>query len=120
MARPTPEQAALVPFPPYRAKRVLDLALLVVVAIPATCVGAVCAVAVRLTSPARDGVWRTPLSKVQVMPSLRPSKWQVEQEIPPTPIARSVVLKNSERPFLICAPSGLSAARGWCRRRNRR
>ena len=51
MARPTPEQAALVPFPPYRAKRVLDLALLVVVAIPATCVGAVCAVAVRLTSP---------------------------------------------------------------------
>ncbi|MEZ5208870.1 MAG: sugar transferase [Acidimicrobiales bacterium] len=51
MARPTPEQAALVPFPPYRAKRVLDLALLVVVAIPAACVGAVCAVAVRLTSP---------------------------------------------------------------------
>lgn len=37
--------------PPYRGKRVVDLALLVVAAVPALLVGAVAAVAVRLTSP---------------------------------------------------------------------
>ena len=35
---------------PYRAKRLFDLAVLVVVAVPALVVGAVCAAAVRLTS----------------------------------------------------------------------
>lgn len=37
------------PFPPYRAKRAVDLALLVVVAVPALLLGAACAVAVRLS-----------------------------------------------------------------------
>ena len=37
-------------YPPYRGKRVLDLVLLAVVAVPAIAVGAVCALAVRLTS----------------------------------------------------------------------
>jgi lipopolysaccharide/colanic/teichoic acid biosynthesis glycosyltransferase len=36
---------------PYRGKRLVDLALLAVVAVPAGLVGAVCALAVRLTSP---------------------------------------------------------------------
>ena len=36
---------------PYRGKRILDLALLTLVAVPATAVGLVCALAVRLTSP---------------------------------------------------------------------
>ena len=45
--------AALVlaqPFGPYRGKRIVDLALLAVVGLPALVLGAVCAVAVRLTS----------------------------------------------------------------------
>lgn len=37
-------------YPPYRGKRVFDLVLLAVVAVPAIAVGAVCALAVRLTS----------------------------------------------------------------------
>jgi len=37
-------------YPPYRGKRVIDLAVLALVAAPAALVGAVCAVAVRLTS----------------------------------------------------------------------
>ena len=36
---------------PYRGKRALDLGLLALVAVPATAVGLVCALAVRLTSP---------------------------------------------------------------------
>jgi len=36
---------------PYRGKRLVDLVLLVLVAVPATVLGAVCAAAVRLTSP---------------------------------------------------------------------
>lgn len=36
---------------PYRGKRGLDLALLAVVAVPAAAIGALCAIAVRLTSP---------------------------------------------------------------------
>ncbi len=39
------------PRPPYRGKRVVDLAVLVVVALPALVLGLVCALAVRLTSP---------------------------------------------------------------------
>jgi lipopolysaccharide/colanic/teichoic acid biosynthesis glycosyltransferase len=38
------------PYPPYRGKRAVDLVLLAIVAIPAAVIGAVCAVAVRLTS----------------------------------------------------------------------
>ncbi len=38
------------PAGPYRGKRALDLALLVLVCVPATALGAVCALAVRLTS----------------------------------------------------------------------
>lgn len=37
-------------FPPYRGKRLVDLAVLAVVALPAALVGVVCAVAVRVTS----------------------------------------------------------------------
>lgn len=37
-------------FPPYRGKRVVDLVLLFVVALPAVGIGLVCAVAVKLTS----------------------------------------------------------------------
>jgi len=37
-------------FPPYRGKRVVDLAVLAVVLAPATALGLVCALAVRLTS----------------------------------------------------------------------
>lgn len=36
---------------PYRGKRLLDLAILAIVAVPAAAVGAVCALAVRVTSP---------------------------------------------------------------------
>ena len=36
---------------PYRGKRAFDLVVLVVVAVPAAVLGAVCAIAVRLTSP---------------------------------------------------------------------
>ena len=50
MARPTPEQVALLPFPPYRGKRALDLVLLVVGVLPAALVGACCALAVACTS----------------------------------------------------------------------
>lgn len=37
-------------YPPYRGKRALDLAILVVLAAPAVAIGGVCAIAVRLTS----------------------------------------------------------------------
>lgn len=37
-------------YPPYRGKRAVDLVLVAIVAIPAVVIGAVCAVAVRLTS----------------------------------------------------------------------
>jgi lipopolysaccharide/colanic/teichoic acid biosynthesis glycosyltransferase len=40
-----------VSYRPYRGKRVVDLAILAVVSIPAALVGSVCALAVRLTSP---------------------------------------------------------------------
>lgn len=36
---------------PYRGKRLVDLAIVAVVALPATIVGAVCALAIRVTSP---------------------------------------------------------------------
>lgn len=38
-------------WPPYRGKRLVDLALLAVVAVPAALLGALCAAAVRLDSP---------------------------------------------------------------------
>ena len=42
---------AVGPDRPYRGKRIVDLAVLVLVALPACAVGLVCALAVRLTSP---------------------------------------------------------------------
>jgi lipopolysaccharide/colanic/teichoic acid biosynthesis glycosyltransferase len=46
---------AALPFPPYRGKRLFDLAVLLVAAVPAGVLGLVCAIAIALTS--RGGVF---------------------------------------------------------------
>lgn len=48
---PTAPWGDQLPHPPYRGKRVLDLVLLAIAAVPGLVVGAACAVAIRLTSP---------------------------------------------------------------------